>query len=183
MKKRVILPLANGFEEIEAIALVDTMRRGGIEVVIAGVDGITLKGAHGITVASDVDIKSIKSADFDMIVLPGGGTGTRTLTSNENVQSLIKEFDCAGKLVGAICAAPIALDKAGVLKDEYTSYPGTSEIIKSSKFIEKNIVESGNILTSRGPGTAICFGIYIIEKLVGKETAKAVKEEMLVDYC
>jgi 4-methyl-5(b-hydroxyethyl)-thiazole monophosphate biosynthesis len=106
-----------------------------------------------------------------------------TLAENSTVQSLIKEFDSLGKNVAAICAAPIALDKAGVLKDEYTCYPGVPDAIKSSKFIEENIVESGNILTSRGPGTAVCFGIYIVEKLAGKETAEAVKKGMLADYC
>ncbi len=183
MKKRVLLPLANGFEEIEAVALADTMRRGGIDVVIAGVDGETLKGANGIRVVSDCPIASVKASDFDMIVLPGGYGGTMTLAENTTVQSLIKEFDTSGKCVAAICAAPIALDKAGVLKDEYTCYPGVQDSIKSSEFVEKMIVESGNILTSRGPGTAICFGIYIIEKLMGKETAEAVKGGMLASYC
>jgi protein deglycase len=180
MQKRVLLPLANGFEEIEAVALVDTMRRGGIEVVMAGVDGETLSGAHGIKVVSDCAIGSVKACDFDMIVLPGGYKNTMTLAENITVQALIKEFDAKGKTVGAICAAPIALDRAGVLKDEYTCYPGIPSEIKSSKFVEKSIVESGNVLTSRGPGTAIYFGIYIVEKLMGKETAEAVKGKMLV---
>jgi len=103
-----------------------------------------------------------------------------TLAENATVQALIKEFDASGKIVGAICAAPIALDRAGALKDEYTCYPGVPSEIKSSKFVEQNIVESGNVLTSRGPGTAILFGIYIVEKLMGKETAEAVKGQMLV---
>lgn len=181
MSKKILLPLANGFEEIEAVALADTLRRGDIEVVIAGVDGEILKGAHGIKIVSDCHISSVKASDFDMILLPGGYGGTMTLAENSTVQSLIKEFDSLGKSVAAICAAPIALDRAGVLKDEYTCYPGVPDAIKSSKFIEKSIVESGNILTSRGPGTAICFGIYIVEKLMGKETAEAVKKEMLAD--
>lgn len=180
---KVLLPLANGFEEIEAVALVDTMRRGGIDVVIAGVDGETPKGANGIKVASDCSIMSVKAADFDMIALPGGYGGTMTLAENATVQALIKEFDASGKWVAAICAAPIALDRAGVLKEEYTCYPGVSDSIKSSKFVERTVVESGNVLTSRGPATAICFGIYIIEKLVGKETAEAVKGGMLANYC
>ena len=106
-----------------------------------------------------------------------------TLAENETVQRLIKEFDEARKTVGAICAAPIALDRAGVLKEEYTCYPGVPDVIKSSKFVEKTIVESQNVITSRGPGTAICFGLYIIEKLADKETAEAVKGGMLAAYC
>ena len=183
MKKRVLLPLANGFEEIEAVGLADTMRRGGIEVVIAGVDGETLTGANGVRVVSDCLIGSVNAADFDMIVLPGGYDGTMTLAKNATVQALIKEFDAGGKLIGAICAAAIALDSAGVLKEEYTCYPGVSDSVKSSKFVEKTIVESGNVITSRGPGTAICFGLYIIEKLAGKEKAEAVKSGMLAGYC
>jgi len=183
MKKRVLLPLANGFEEIEAVALADTMRRGGIEVVMAGVDGEILTGANGVRVVSDCAIDSVKAADFDMILLPGGYGGTMTLAQNATVQALIKEFDASGKTIGAICAAPIALDRAGALKDEYTCYPGVSDSVKSSKFVEKSIVESGNVITSRGPGTAICFGIYIIEKLIGKEQAEAVKSGMLAEYC
>lgn len=180
MKKRVLLPFSNGFEEIEAVALVDTMRRGGIEVVMAGVDGETLKGAHGISIVADCSIDSVKAADFDMIVLPGGYENTMTLANNATVQALIKEFDAGGKLVGAICAAPIALDRAGALKDEYTCYPGVPSEIKSSRFVEKTVVESGNVLTSRGPATAMLFGIYIVEKLMGKETAEAVKGQMLI---
>ncbi len=183
MQKRVLVPFADGFEEIEAVALVDTMRRGGIEVVMAGVDGETIKGAHGISIVADCTIDSVKAADFDMIALPGGYKNTMTLAENTIVQALIKEFDAKGKFVSAICAAPIALDRAGVLKDEYTCYPGVPDAIKSSKFIEKTVVESGNVLTSRGPGTAICFGLYIVEKLIGKESAEAVKSDMLASYC
>ena len=175
--------MANGFEEIEAVAIADTMRTGGIEVVIAGVDGETLTGANGIKVVSDTLIDGVASADFDIIVLPGGYGGTMTLANNETVQALIKEFDAAGKNVAAICAAPIALDKAGVLKEEYTCYPSVEESINSSKFVLQTVVESQNVLTSRGPGTAICFGIYIIEKLMGKERAEAVKNGMLASYC
>ncbi|MGE4400031.1 MAG: DJ-1 family glyoxalase III [Campylobacterales bacterium] len=183
MSKKVLMPFADGFEEIEMVALVDTMRRGGIEVVTAGVDAKAPVGAHGVSVVADASIGGVTADGFDMIVLPGGYKNTMTLAENAQVQALIKEFDVKGKLVSAICAAPIALDRAGVLKDEYTCYPGVPDAIKSSKFIEKTIVESGNVLTSRGPGTAICFGLYIVEKLVGKETAETVKEAMIASYC
>ncbi len=183
MRKKVIVPFADGFEEIELVGLVDTMRRGGIEVVTCGVSGKSQIGAHGITILADMQISETSSDEFDMIVLPGGYKNTMTLAENDKVQSLIKEFDLKNKYIGAICAAPIALDRAGVLKDEYTCYPGVSDGIKSSDFIEKAIVESDNVLTSRGPGTAICFGLYIIKKLVGEETAEAVKKEMIVERC
>lgn len=180
---RVLVPLANGFEEIEAVSLIDVMRRGGIEVVIAGVDSQIPVGANGIKVVTEVDISECQAADFDMIVLPGGYGGTMTLAQNEKVQSLIKEFDAKDKPIGAICAAPIALDKAGVLKDEYTCYPSVEESIQSSKFVEQTVVESKNVLTSRGPGTAICFGIYIVQKLVNKEVADSLREGLLASFC
>ncbi|HOI84019.1 MAG TPA: DJ-1/PfpI family protein [Campylobacterales bacterium] len=183
MSKKVLMPFADGFEEIEMVALVDTMRRGGVDVVTAGVDGKAPIGAHGISVVADCAIGEVSADGFDMIVLPGGYKNTMTLAENAAVQALIKEFDAKGKFVSAICAAPIALDRAGVLKDEYTCYPGVPDAIKSSKFVEKTVVESGNVLTSRGPGTAICFGLYIVEKLMDRETAEAVKEAMIAGYC
>lgn len=183
MSKKVLMPFADGFEEIEMVALVDTMRRGGVDVVTAGVDSKAPIGAHGISVVADCAIGEVSADGFDMIVLPGGYKNTMTLAENAAVQALIKEFDAKGKFVSAICAAPIALDRAGVLKDEYTCYPGVPDAIKSSKFVEKTVVESGNVLTSRGPGTAICFGLYIVEKLMDRETAEAVKEAMIAGYC
>lgn len=183
MSKKVLMPFADGFEEIEMVALVDTMRRGGVDVVTAGVDGKAPIGAHGISVVADCAIGEVFADGFDMIVLPGGYKNTMTLAENAAVQALIKEFDAKGKFVSAICAAPIALDRAGVLKDEYTCYPGVPDAIKSSKFVEKTVVESDNVLTSRGPGTAICFGLYIVEKLMDRETAEAVKEAMIAGYC
>lgn len=180
---KVLLPFADGFEEIEMVALVDTMRRGGIKVTTVGVNAKSQTGAHGIIVSADITIEEAKSDGFDMIVLPGGYKNTMTLAENKTVQGLIKEFDSKNKLVGAICAAPIALDRAGVLKDEYTCYPNMNDSIKNSKFVERTVVESGNVLTSRGPGTAICFGLFIVEKLMGKETAVAVKEGMIAVYC
>jgi 4-methyl-5(b-hydroxyethyl)-thiazole monophosphate biosynthesis len=179
----VVILLADGFEEIEAVATIDTLRRGGVKVVIAGVEAIRAKGANGITVEADTLVADINESDFDAVILPGGYGGTMKLCADGASQALIKSFDAKGKIVAAICTAPLALDAAGVLKAEYTCYPGVEENIKSSQFVDRKVVESGNVITSRGAGTAICFGLYLIEKLVDKATAEAVKSGMLATYC
>lgn len=183
----VIIPLAKGFEELEAVALIDVMRRGGIEVRVAYLEdelqGNLVLGANGITIQADTSIKNIISEDFDMMVLPGGWGGTHALAENARVRELLQEFK-ATKVVGAMCAAPYALKKAGVLGDEYTCYPGVQEEIDHPGYRDDlKVVTDGNVMTSQGPGTAVCFGLAIVERLVGKESMQAVKEGMLLGYC
>ena len=183
----VLLPLATGFEELEAVALIDVMRRGGIEVRLVYLEdelhGSLVTGANGITIQADTSIKNVISDDFDMMVLPGGWDGTYALAENARVLELLQEFK-AKKIVGAMCAAPYVLKKAGVLDGEYTCYPGAKDEIDHSGYREdKKVVTDGNVITSRGPGTAVCFGLAIVERLVGKESMQTVKEGMLLDYC
>ncbi len=184
-KPKVVVPLAEGFEEIEAVSLIDVMRRGGIEVYTAAVgDTALVKGANGITVQADGPLKGQKSDDIDMVVLPGGWGGTRILAESKEVQSLLKEMDAKQKLIGAICAAPFALGHAGVLKPGFTCYPGVQEQISQRGYRDDmKVVQTQNVMTSRGPATAICFGIAIIEKLVDKETAMSIKGGVLADFC
>ncbi len=183
----VLLPLAKGFEELEAVALIDVMRRGGIEVRVAYLEdelqGDLVLGANGITVQADMSIKNVISDDFDMMVLPGGWGGTYALAENVRVIELLKEFK-ATKVVGAMCAAPFALKKAGVLGTSYTCYPGANDEINHPGYRDDmKVVTDGNVITSQGPGTAVCFGLAIVERLVGKESMQAVKDGMLLDYC
>jgi len=184
----VLLPLAAGFEEVEAVALADVMRRGGIEVCLAYIDdslghGKVVIGANGIGVKADTSIKTVISEDFDMMVLPGGSGGTYALAENPRVIELLKEFK-EKKVVGAICAAPYVLKKAGVLGNDYTCYPGSKEEIDQPGYRDDmKVVTDGNVMTSQGPGTAVCFGLAIVERLVGKESMQAVKDGMLLDYC
>ncbi|MEA3456518.1 MAG: DJ-1 family glyoxalase III [Campylobacterota bacterium] len=184
----VLLPLADGFEEIEAVSLIDIMRRGGIEVRTAYLDGEfdtnLVTGANGITVQADTSIKNVISEDFDMIVLPGGWDGTNRLAENPRVQTLLKEFKDAGKYVGAMCAAPYALHTAGVLNHRYTCYPSAEEKIRKEGYTDQEkVVIDGKVMTSRGPGTAICFALEIIRQLVGEESCEAVKSGTLSDFC
>jgi len=183
----VLLPLAKGFEELEAVGLIDTMRRGGIEVRVVYLEDEFQKelvlGANGITIQADMSINNVISDDFDMMVLPGGWDGTYALAENERVIALLQEFK-ANKLVGAMCAAPYVLKKAGVLGSEYTCYPGAKEEIDHAGYRDDmKVVTDGNVITSQGPGTAVCFGLAIVERLVGKQSMLAVKEGMLLDYC
>jgi len=182
---KVLVPLAGGFEEIEAVSLIDVMRRGGIEVVVASITGeLEVKGANGITLKADRLIDGTSADELDMVVLPGGWDGTYALADNEKVQSLLKEMDEKNKYVGAICAAPFALNKAGVLKENYTCYPSVEEQIAKNGYTDASqVVEDKNVLTSRGPGTAICFGLRIVKKLVGDETYNQLKNGLLATYC
>jgi 4-methyl-5(b-hydroxyethyl)-thiazole monophosphate biosynthesis len=183
----VLLPLAKGFEELEAVALIDVMRRGGIEVRTVYLEdelqGDLVLGANGITIQADTSIKNVIVDDFDMMVLPGGWEGTYALAENARVQELLRQFK-EKKIVGAMCAAPFALKKAGVLGEKYTAYPGAVDEIDHPGYVEdQKVVEDGNVMTSQGPGTAVCFGLAIVKRLVGEETAQQIKEGMLLGYC
>ena len=183
---RVLVPLATGFEEIEAVSIIDVLRRADIEVLIAALnENMLVKGANGITIEADMQVKDVSAKSIDMIVLPGGWDGTYALADDENVQNLLREMDAKGKNIGAICAAPFALNKAGVLKENYTCYPSVEEQIREEGYQgEKSmVVEDANVMTSRGPATALCFGLAIVKKLKGEDSYNALKTGLLASYC
>lgn len=182
----VLVPIAEGFEEIEAISIIDVLRRVDIEVIIGTLnEHLMVTGAHGITVHADRPVKGLSVDELDMIVLPGGWRGTKALAADTHVQNLLIAMDGAGKGIGAICAAPYALEAAGVLKEGYTCYPGIEDELTTGGFVgeKQAVVESGNVMTSRGPGSAICFGLAIVKKLCGNETYESLKSGLLADYC
>jgi len=182
---KVLVPLAKGFEEIEAITIIDVLRRAEIEVIVASLDDNSLvKGANNITVQADLEIKDINSDELDMIVLPGGWDGTYALADDANVQTILKEMDAKGKDIGAICAAPFALNKAGVLKQNFTCYPSVEEQIREDGYTSsQKVVQDTNVMTSRGPATAICFALEIVKKLKGEEMYSMLKDGLLADFC
>ena len=181
---KVCIPLANGFEDIEAITLIDVLRRGGLDVVTAGVGGEIIESAHNVKVCADTTIDKIDANDFDLVVLPGGLPGATNLAESEEVKNLLRAMDEKGKYVGAICAAPIALKEAGVLKEKYTAYPGWEENIRKEGYVsDKKVVEDKNVLTSKGPATAICFGLEIVKKFAGEKTYNQLKAGLLADFC
>lgn len=183
---KVLVPLAEGFEEIEAVSIIDVLRRAQVEVIVAYLgEKDIVKGANGISVAGDISIDGIDADELDMIILPGGWGGTNLLASDKRVQSMLKEMDKKGKNIAAICAAPFALHEAGVLKEKYTCYPSVEEQIRQEGYMADRamVVEDANVMTSRGPGTAICFALEIVKKLKGEEVYEMLKGGLLASYC
>lgn len=177
---KVLIVISKGFEEIEAISVIDILRRAQISVTIAAVESIETAGAHNVLIKADKMIDDIKSEDFDMIVLPGGLPNAFTLAQNEKVQSLLKEFKEKEKFIGAICAAPFALDKAKVLNKKYTCYPSFEKKIDSSCYVEdETVVTDGKIITSKGPATAMPFALELVKTLKGEEVYKNIKSGLL----
>ena len=183
---KVLVPLAKGFEEIEAVSIIDILRRAEIDVMVASLDtNVLVQGANGISIQTDFQVKDVRVNELDMIVLPGGWDGTYALADDENVQRLLKEMDAKGKNIAAICAAPYALHKAGVLKEKYTCYPCVEEEIQKEGYQGEHamVVEDANVMTSRGPATAICFALAIVKKLKGEAMYTTIKSGVLATYC
>jgi 4-methyl-5(b-hydroxyethyl)-thiazole monophosphate biosynthesis len=184
---RALVPLAEGFEEIEAVTIIDILRRGGIEVNSAYLDGEfatnLVVGANGIVVEADMPLGNAVVDEYDIIVLPGGWGGTNRLAENERAQALLKEFKEKDKWVAAMCAAPYALHVAGVLSKKYTCYPSVEEQIRPEDRVDDIVVVDEKVITSQGPATAICFALEIVRQLNGEENFKAVKEGTLASYC
>jgi 4-methyl-5(b-hydroxyethyl)-thiazole monophosphate biosynthesis len=178
---KVLVPIAEGFEEIEALAIVDILRRAEIEVVVAGLNPGPVTSARKITVLPDTTIDSVSSDGFDMIVLPGGQPGTDNLNNDPRIHRLLADFQASGKLIGAICAAPIILAAAGLLSGRRaTSYPSYRAKLDGAVYEDRTVVTDGNIMTSQGPGTTITFALAIVSRLSGEYVSDAVTKSMLV---
>ncbi len=163
---KVAVILAQGFEEIEALTVVDVLRRANISCDMVGFEE-QVTGSHGIQVKADCIFDGDLS-DYDLVVLPGGMPGSAHLRDNQALISQIKAFDQAGKKVAAICAAPIALHQAGVLKGKhFTCYDGVQENISDGIYRKETVVVDGNLITSRGPSTALAFAYELVEQLGG----------------
>ena len=176
---RVLVPLANGFEEIEAITVIDVLRRANVEVVVAALASDMVEGAHGLRVAADRSLADVTAADFDAIVLPGGQPGSHNLRADDRVRELVQALTRAGKIVAAICAAPTVLEAAGVLQGKRaTAFPG--EELPSADYSFDRVVEDGNIITSRAAGTAMEFALTLVRRLAGHQAATEVRQRMLV---
>jgi protein deglycase len=173
-----LVPLAEGFEEIEAVTIVDVLRRAEIEVTTAALGKNPVTGSHGIALVADRGLDGVSVSDFDAVVLPGG-PGARRLKEDARVQALLKQAASAGKTIAAVCAAPIALEAAGLLAGRRaTSYPGHD--LPSSRYSEERVVIDGNIVTSRGPGTVLEFSLSLVEKLAGPDVRAELERAMLV---
>ncbi len=170
MAKRVIVPLANGFEELEAVAIIDLLRRAGLDVVVAGVEGPDVIGSHDIALSCDAMIDEVDRADA--MVLPGGMPGAKRLRESDAVRAWVVRLNAEGKLVAAVCAAPTVLESCGVLEGRRaTSHPSHAAEMKRCTYVEDDVVVDGNVITSRGAGTAIAFAAAVVRRLVDDATA------------
>jgi 4-methyl-5(b-hydroxyethyl)-thiazole monophosphate biosynthesis len=177
---RVAVILADGFEEVEAVSIVDVLRRAGIDTVIAGLHSGPIASARNVKVVPDTVIDTVKTEEFDMIVLPGGQPGSDNLNADTRVQKLVKSFSENDKFIGAICAAPYVLANAGVLRGKRaTAYPSYKDKLGGATYEEKTVVVDGKVLTSRGAGTALAFSFALVEKLISREKAVSIKDSML----
>ncbi len=168
--KTVLVPLAQGCEEIEAVTVIDILRRAGVTVVTAGLDAAPVKASRGTVLVPDTTLSEAIEQSFDMIVLPGGQPGTDNLARDARVTELVAAMARADKFVAAICAAPKVLAQAGVLAGKRaTSYPGALEkLARPDITLTTNTVErDGRVVTSRGPGTAMDFALELVEILAG----------------
>jgi protein deglycase len=179
--KKICVPLAEGFEEIEAITLVDVLRRAGLGVETCALNDLQVRGSHGIAVTADMTLDHALDGSWDLILLPGGMPGATNLRDDARVGALLEKTARAGNYVGAICAAPIALAHFGFLKGKKaTSYPGFGAQMPGAEYRNERVVCDGKVLTSRAPGTAMEFALAITELLAGKEKADELKKQMLV---
>jgi 4-methyl-5(b-hydroxyethyl)-thiazole monophosphate biosynthesis len=174
----VLAILAEGFEEIEAIAAVDLLRRAGVEVTLASLgEGIHVTGRTGVTLHADTTLAAVESKEFDCLFLPGG-PGVKHLRADARVRVLARHYDAAGRWLAAICAAPAVLHDAGLLKGRrYTAHFSVAGELPEILSGERTVAD-GRLLTSRGAGTAIDFGLLLVEKLVSPDKAREVAQSI-----
>jgi DJ-1 family protein len=160
----LVMILAPGFEELEAVGTADVLARLGIKVTLAGLEAGEVTGSHNMTITADCKLAELVCSDYDGVILPGGLPGATNLLESEPVISWIKEMNRNGKITAAICAAPIVLAKAGVLTDgRFTMYPGFDSYLNGLKYTDAPAEKEGNVVTGKGPGAVFAFAAKIAE--------------------
>ncbi len=181
---KALIFLANGFEEIEAVTIVDILRRANITVTTAGLTSNHIQGAHQLKIIPDKSVNEIFPQEFDAIICPGGSPGYKNLRKDPRVIQIIKNAYKQNKLIAAICAAPAVLSDAGILENKNcTIYPGMeNELTRGGgKPKADNVVVDGKVVTSKGPATALEFALKLVEILAGKEVSESVSKKVLAN--
>ena len=180
--KKIVVPLAEGFEEIEAVSIIDILRRAEFEVTIVSITKkMEVTGSHNIKIIADQLFENVNYNLIDMIVLPGGMPGATNLNNHTGLQEQILNFNKNGKQLGAICAAPLVFGNLGILKNkDATCYPGFENQLEGANTTGKHVELSNNIVTGKGAGVAINFALKIVEMFKGKEFADELAEKMIV---
>ncbi len=181
MSKKVLVPLAQGCEELEAVTIIDLLRRAGITVVTAGLDAEPVRASRGTRLLPDTTLDEALKQDYDMVVLPGGQPGSDNLNRDPRIHALLRKMADSGKFTAAICAAPAVLAHAGLLRGKRaTSFPGVLEKLTHTGVTlqDQAVVKDGKVITSKGPGTAMDFALELIEVLAGKEKRAQVDADL-----
>ena len=181
MGKRVCVPLAEGFEEVEALTIVDLLRRAGIVVVMAALgDKKEVVSSHNVKIVADALLREACKESFDMIVLPGGMPGSKHLDASAEVRDLLLRHDKDGKFIAAVCAAPMIFGHAGLLKGKKaTSHFSQKENLEGATYTDEPVVVDGRVVTSQGVGTAIAFALKLVELLAGRESAEKIRSAIM----
>lgn len=181
----VLVPLAQGCEELEAVTIIDVLRRAGITVISAGLNEQPVKASRGVVLIPDTLLDHVMEQALDMIVLPGGLPGSDHLNEDPRIHQLLKRLSQEGKYTAAICAAPKVLAKTGLLDHKSaTAYPGVlqSLALSKTKFMDTAVVKDDKVITSRGPGTAMDFALVLVETLMGKKVREEVEAGLVRDH-
>lgn len=181
---KVYLFIADGFEEIEGLTVVDLLRRANIEITMVSITGNRkITGSHQIVIQADEIFENIDFRDATLLVLPGGMPGAKSLLKHEGLDTLLKAHNAKGKALAAICAAPMVLGEKGLLKGKKaTCFPGFEKNLIGAQIVEADVVVDGNITTSKGMGTAMDFGLTLIKNLKGKEEAAKIAGAIQYQY-
>ena len=182
MSPKALIILAEGFEELEAVAAIDILRRAKVDLTIAGLKDGFVKSCREVSIIPDIVLDNLDTEKFDMLILPGGQPGTSNLAADARVKRILQDLNKTNVYIAAICAAPYVLSEAGILIDrDVTSYPAMQSQLKAKKILKnKNVVIDKNVITSQGPGTAIQFALTLVALLKDQKTADSISKAMLV---
>lgn len=178
---QILFLMADGFEETEFVTPFDYWQRAGLNVTLASISNSqSVTGAHGLRIQADILLKDADLSQYDAVTLPGGGLGVKNLAASDAVEATIKQFDAQGKWLFAICAAPLVLSKAGLLKNRRcTCFPGCEGDLVCKQFLTDRVVVDGNVITSRGAGTAEEFAFECLAQAVNRETSEKIRKQVV----